>query len=139
MYLVVCYDIVENRRRARVARQMVDYLTRVQKSVSEGLLADDRLEPLRRMLLEEIDPVTDTVRIYRLCGRCIPATCHQPSGVEVFLTPGPAVADVMVAVESRDRRGIADPADHVLETVDPPENAHRLVGLRLGGVWRGGC
>jgi len=74
MYLLVCYDIVENRRRARVARQMVGYLTRVQKSVFEGPLADDRLEPLRRMLLEEIDPVTDTVRIYHLCGRCIPAT-----------------------------------------------------------------
>ena len=74
MYLVVCYDIVENRRRARVARRVVEYLTRVQKSVFEGPLADDRLEPLRRMLLEEIDPVTDTVRIYHLCGRCVPAT-----------------------------------------------------------------
>jgi CRISPR-associated endonuclease Cas2 len=53
---------------------MVGYLTRVQKSVIEGSLAEDRLEPLRRMLLEEIDPVTDTVRIYHLCGKCIPAT-----------------------------------------------------------------
>ena len=74
MYLLVCYDIVENRRRARVARQLVGYLTRVQKSVFEGTLGDERLEPLRRMLLEEIDPATDTVRIYHLCGRCIPAT-----------------------------------------------------------------
>jgi CRISPR-associated endonuclease Cas2 len=53
---------------------MVGYLTRVQKSVIEGSLAEDRLEPLRRMLLEEIDPVTDTVRTYHLCGKCIPAT-----------------------------------------------------------------
>ncbi len=37
-------------------------------------MAEDCLEPLRRMLLEEMDPVTDTVRIYHLCGRCIPAT-----------------------------------------------------------------
>ncbi len=74
MYLLVCYDIVENRRRARVARQLIGYLARVQKSVFEGPLAEDRLEPLRRMLLEEMDPVTDTVRIYHLCGRCIPAT-----------------------------------------------------------------
>ena len=83
MYLVVCYDIVENRRRARVARRMVEYLTRVQKSVFEGPLADDRLEPLRRMLLEEIDPVTDTVRIYHLCGRCVPAT--EVLGTGTFL------------------------------------------------------
>ena len=83
MYLVVCYDIVENRRRARVARQMVGYLTRVQKSVFEGPLEEDRLEPLRRMLLEEIDPVTDTVRIFHLCGRCIPAT--EVIGTGAFL------------------------------------------------------
>jgi CRISPR-associated protein Cas2 len=83
MYLVVCYDIVENRRRARVARQMVGYLTRVQKSVFEGPLDEDRLEPLRRMLLEEIDPVTDTVRIFHLCGRCIPAT--EVIGTGTFL------------------------------------------------------
>ena len=83
MYFVVCYDIVENRRRARVARQMVGYLTRVQKSVFEGPLDEDRLEPLRRMLLEEIDPVTDTVRIFHLCGRCIPAT--EVIGTGTFL------------------------------------------------------
>jgi CRISPR-associated protein Cas2 len=83
MYLLVCYDIVENRRRARVARQMVGYLTRVQKSVFEGPLDEDRMEPLRRMLLEEIDPVTDTVRIFHLCGRCIPAT--EVIGTGTFL------------------------------------------------------
>jgi len=83
LYLVVCYDIVENRRRARVARRMVEYLVRVQKSVFEGPLADDRLEALRRMLLEEIDPVTDTVRIYHFCGKCIPAT--EVLGTGTFL------------------------------------------------------
>lgn len=74
MYLVVCYDIVEDRRRTRLARKLREYLARVQKSVFEGPLDDSRLEPLRRMLLEEIDPETDTVRIYHLCGRCLSAT-----------------------------------------------------------------
>ncbi|MBM4001272.1 MAG: CRISPR-associated endonuclease Cas2 [Planctomycetes bacterium] len=74
MYLVVCYDIVSDRRRARVLRKTKAYLTRVQKSVCEGELADDRLDALRRMLLEEIDPVEDTVRIFHLCARCVPAT-----------------------------------------------------------------
>lgn len=74
MYLVVCYDIVEDRRRNRILRKLRGYLTHVQKSVFEGELADDRLEPLRRMLLEEIDPVEDTVRIFHLCARCIPMT-----------------------------------------------------------------
>jgi CRISPR-associated protein Cas2 len=74
VYLIVCYDIVQDRRRNRILRKLRGYLTRVQKSVFEGELADDRLEPLRRMLLEEIDPVEDTVRIFHLCSRCIPAT-----------------------------------------------------------------
>jgi len=83
LYLVVCYDIVENRRRARVLKKLREYLAHVQKSVFEGPLDDHRLGPLRRMLLEEIDPVTDTVRIYHLCGRCIPAT--QVLGTGTFL------------------------------------------------------
>lgn len=74
MYLVVCYDIVQNRRRSRILRKLRGYLTRVQKSVFEGELSDECLEPLRRMLLEEIDPVEDTVRIFHLCARCVPAT-----------------------------------------------------------------
>jgi len=35
------------------------------------------------MLLEEIDPVTDTVRIFHLCARCIPAT--EVLGVGTYL------------------------------------------------------
>jgi CRISPR-associated protein Cas2 len=83
LYCVVCYDIVEDRRRARVLRKLREFLTRVQKSVFEGPLDDDRLEPMRRMLLEEIDPVTDTVRIFHLCGRCIP--CTEVFGTGTFL------------------------------------------------------
>ena len=48
-----------------------------------GSARGDRLDPLQRMLLEEIDPTTDTVRIYHLCGRCIPAT--EIIGVGTFL------------------------------------------------------
>jgi CRISPR-associated endonuclease Cas2 len=51
-----------------------EYLAHVQKSVFEGPLEEQRLEPMRRMLLEEIDPVTDTVRIFHLCSRCVPST-----------------------------------------------------------------
>ena len=74
MYLIVCYDIVQNRRRSRILRRLREYLTHVQKSVFEGELEDARLDELRQMLLEEMDPVTDTIRVYHLCGRCIPAT-----------------------------------------------------------------
>lgn len=83
MHLIVCYDIVEDRRRGRVARKLRGFLSRVQKSVFEGELTDDRLEPLRQMLLEEIDPTTDMVHIYALCARCVPAT--EVLGVGVYV------------------------------------------------------
>ncbi len=92
MYLIVCYDIVEDRRRGRLMRKLRDYLSHVQKSVFEGELADDRLEPLRRMVMEEIDPGSDTVRIYHQCGRCIPATEVLGTGVYVA---GDEVDDVV--------------------------------------------
>ncbi len=74
MYLVVCYDIVSDRRRARVLKRLKGFLPHVQKSVFEGPVSDADSVRLRRILLEEIDPRQDTVRIYGLCARCIPAT-----------------------------------------------------------------
>ena len=83
MYLVVCYDIVDNRRRSRLMRKMREFLVHVQKSVFEGELEDHRLEPLRQTILEEIDPVEDTVRIYHLCARCVPVTEVLGTGIYV--------------------------------------------------------
>lgn len=62
---------------------MKGYLTHVQKSVFEGEVADDRLQFLRQMLLDEIDPSEDNVRIYHLCARCQPAT--EVLGVGVYV------------------------------------------------------
>lgn len=83
MHLIVCYDIVSDRRRGRLMRRLREHLTRVQKSVFEGSLDEQRLLALRTMILEEINPVEDTVRIYRLCGRCQPAT--ELLGTSVFV------------------------------------------------------
>jgi len=83
LHLVVCYDIVEDRRRNRVARKLRAFVARVQKSVFEGELTDDRLESMRQMLLEEIDSATDIVHIYPLCARCVPAT--EVLGVGVYV------------------------------------------------------
>jgi CRISPR-associated endonuclease Cas2 len=62
---------------------MKGYLPHVQKSVFEGELGDARLLTLREAIGKVIDPVADTVRIYHLCGRCIPATEVLGTGVYV--------------------------------------------------------
>jgi CRISPR-associated protein Cas2 len=74
VYVVVCYDVVCDRRRARLLKRLKGLLPHVQKSVFEGELTVARLVQLREMVQSTIDPVEDTVRIYHLCGRCVPAT-----------------------------------------------------------------
>ena len=65
-FLMIAFDIAENRRRYRVVRALRDYCERVQKSVFEC-----RLRPLeRRALLARldrlIDPETDRLHVFEL-------------------------------------------------------------------------
>ncbi len=74
MHVVVCYDIVGDRRRAKIWKRMKGFLPRVQKSVFEGELDEGRIVELREMIAGLVDAEEDTVRIYRVCARCVPAT-----------------------------------------------------------------
>ena len=84
--MVVCYDVVSDRRRARLLKKMKGFLPHVQKSVFEGELSEKRLEEMRRMIKKELDLSEDSVRIYHLCKRCIPAT--EVVGVGVYVDTG---------------------------------------------------
>ena len=70
MNLVVAYDVVADKNRARLHKGLSGFLRPVQKSVFEGPLPAARLPELRRLIDSTIDHSTDTVRIYRLCRRC---------------------------------------------------------------------
>jgi CRISPR-associated protein Cas2 len=83
MYAIICYDVVCDRRRARLLRRLKGFLPHVQKSVFEGEISDARLLEMRRRILDTVDPAEDTVRIYQQCGRCIPATEVLGTGVYV--------------------------------------------------------
>jgi CRISPR-associated protein Cas2 len=83
LYLVVCYDVVSDRRRARLLKRLKGFLPHVQKSVFEGELTQERAVALRQMILQEIDAQEDTVRLYHQCNRCIPATEVLGTGVYV--------------------------------------------------------
>ncbi len=86
MDIVVCYDVTCNRRRARLMRRLREHLRRVQKSVFEGEIAEDKILALRAAIVQEIDPNADTVRIYHFCARCVHAT--ELFGVSVFVDRG---------------------------------------------------
>ena len=71
MHILICYDVPSNRRRARLAKRLREYVDRVQKSVFEGKIDESRFPALRATIADEIEPREDNVRIYRLCKRCL--------------------------------------------------------------------
>jgi len=71
MELLVAYDVATDtkagrRRLRRVANICVGSGQRVQKSVFECTVTDVQMERMIYRLLREIDPMQDSLRIYRL-------------------------------------------------------------------------
>jgi len=67
--IVVSYDIADDRRRSWVAKTMEDYGRRVQFSVFECFLQEDRLQKMKTTLAKFMNLSEDSVRIYRLCRK----------------------------------------------------------------------
>lgn len=76
MHLLLCYDVVEDKRRTRLHNHLKAWLEPVQKSVFEGRIRTDRLGELTALVERIIDHETDSVRIYSLCAGCRSLTHH---------------------------------------------------------------
>ena len=70
MFVVVSYDIIEDRRRIRIAKMLEDYGTRVQYSVFECILNEDKFREMLNHILSLIKD-EDSLRIYNLCESCL--------------------------------------------------------------------
>lgn len=73
MKWVVTYDVAEDDVRARIAKTLAGFGQRVQDSVFECVLSDERaLERLLHTLGRELaDDPKGQIRLYRVCGDCI--------------------------------------------------------------------
>lgn len=82
---IVSYDIVQDKRRTKVARALEGHGERVQYSVFECLLTDRQFERLWKELQTLIDAGEDSLRAYRLCPPCAKwvRTVGQARQVEV--------------------------------------------------------
>jgi CRISPR-associated protein Cas2 len=69
VFLMVCYDVADNRRRIRVSSELENFGSRVQKSVFECHLDESHVEDLKERIEKEIRPDQDRVRYYRLCPK----------------------------------------------------------------------
>ncbi len=78
MYVVVCYDITDNRRRARLYEELLGFGTPVQKSVFECQVTPKQLALMQsRIAGRYARKATDTIRFYLLCGQCRQRTMEK--------------------------------------------------------------
>jgi CRISPR-associated protein Cas2 len=71
MYILVCFDITENKIRYRVVKALKKYGVRVQKSVFEcPSLTEAGYMRMRSEVADVLDHEVDTVRYYHLCHGC---------------------------------------------------------------------
>ncbi len=70
MFIVVAYDISDDRRRTRLHKQLKSFGTPVQYSVFECLLDERVFQKLKAVVRKTIDAKQDLVRYYRLCEGC---------------------------------------------------------------------
>ena len=73
MFYAISYDIRDDRRRLKVAKVLQDFGQRVQLSVFEARLEPSELVRLKKRLTAILDQAQDSVRLYPLCGACVPS------------------------------------------------------------------
>jgi CRISPR-associated protein Cas2 len=70
MFYIVSYDITDDRKRTKVAKTMLDFGTRVQYSVFECIINEEKLLEKMVAKLSKFISDEDSVRIYALCAKC---------------------------------------------------------------------
>jgi len=70
MFIIVAYDISNNRRRARLHKALKHFGVAVQYSVFECHLSESQLWRMKALIEHVIDPQADQVRYYFLCEAC---------------------------------------------------------------------
>jgi len=74
MFIVVSYDIVDDRTRNKISKTMLDFGTRIQYSVFECNLNKAQIKEMVRRLKELLNEEEDSIRIYYLCDQCLKKT-----------------------------------------------------------------
>jgi CRISPR-associated protein Cas2 len=70
MFVLISYDIPNDRRRGKLADTLLDYGTRIQYSVFEFNLSEGQLKELLAKIRKLHKPELDSIRCYRMCEAC---------------------------------------------------------------------
>ncbi len=71
-FILVVYDISNDKRRTKLHNTLLNFGTPVQYSVFECLLDPKGEAEMRKAINKVIRPQKDHVRYYPLCGNCLP-------------------------------------------------------------------
>jgi CRISPR-associated protein Cas2 len=85
MFVVVAYDISDDRRRTRLHKHLKSFGTPVQYSVFECVLTEQELQRLKQTVRQTIKGDEDLVRYYWLCEGC----CRKIEALNGVVTEKP--------------------------------------------------
>ncbi|MCX8082691.1 MAG: CRISPR-associated endonuclease Cas2 [bacterium] len=71
MFVIISYDIVDDKRRNKVSKFLENYGTRVQYSVFECIIDEEQLDEIQEITKDIINEAEDSIRYYRLCEICL--------------------------------------------------------------------
>lgn len=77
-FVVIAYDITQNKRRRKVEKAVKKYGGRVNLSVFECMLTGTQLEKLKDEIGKALDNKTDQVAYYTLCMDCFSTIVYMP-------------------------------------------------------------
>lgn len=92
-FVLVCYDIPDDRRRTKVMQTLLDFGQRVQYSVFECDLKGKDMDRLLKKLKRLVNQEEDSVRFYFLCESCLPKALVM--GVQTGLEEPRVVARIL--------------------------------------------
>ncbi len=69
-FIVIAYDIKDDKKRIRLHKKLKNYGTPVQYSVFECILDRKLFKEVKEMVEEIVDLDNDLVRYYQLCEEC---------------------------------------------------------------------
>jgi len=70
-FIVVAYDISDDKRRQKIAKVLEQHGIRCNESVFECLLTESRINALKQKLNRLVDLQEDSLLIYFLCKPCV--------------------------------------------------------------------
>lgn len=84
MITLITYDITEPKRLNNLRRFLKEFGLRTQKSVFECDIDEEAIRRIRSYCKTSLDLSSDSVRIYRICSRCINRVIISGQGLKVI-------------------------------------------------------